>query len=296
VSAAPEVGDLVALDRLVDNALRRADLGPLEVLGYGEISCVVAWRAGDVPVACKRLPPFRDGARLDGYRAALATYLDRLRDRGIDVVPTALQTVPRTDGTIGAYLVQPALDPGAVGPTYVAAAARPEAVAFFARIVERIAGCVGDRLGLDGQLSNWAWVGGRMQYLDVSTPMVRDEGGRELLDTELFLASLPWLLRGAVRRFLLASILDQYYTRRGVLLDLLGNLHKERLERYLEPVLALVQPHVDPPIDAREIRRYYDGDARMWALLQRVRRLDRAWQRRVRRRVYPFLLPGRIER
>ena len=31
-------------------------------------------------------------------------------------------------------------------------------------------------------------------------------------------------------------------------------------------------------------------------LLQRLRRLDRAWQRRVRRRVYPFLLPGRIER
>jgi hypothetical protein len=34
----------------------------------------------------------------------------------------------------------------------------------------------------------------------------------------------------------------------------------------------------------------------MWALLQRARRVDRAWQRHVRRRPYPFLLPGPVDR
>jgi hypothetical protein len=34
----------------------------------------------------------------------------------------------------------------------------------------------------------------------------------------------------------------------------------------------------------------------MWGLLQRLRRIDRSWQRRVRRRQYPFLLPGKVER
>ncbi len=34
----------------------------------------------------------------------------------------------------------------------------------------------------------------------------------------------------------------------------------------------------------------------MWALLLALRRLDRFWQLKVRRRAYPFLLPGRIER
>jgi hypothetical protein len=34
----------------------------------------------------------------------------------------------------------------------------------------------------------------------------------------------------------------------------------------------------------------------MWALLQILRRVDRSWQRGVRRRSYPFLLPGRIAR
>lgn len=296
MSAVPEVTDLATLEDSVDEALRRADAGSLRVLGYGEISCVVAWRAGDVSVACKRLPPFPDRAHLDAYRHALETYLERLREHGIDVVPTALQTVPRADGTIGAYCVQPTLDADSLGPKYVAAVSESEALAFFDRIIERVVACVEDRLGLDGQLSNWAWADGRLQYLDISTPMVRDAEGHEMLDTELFLASLPWLMRGIVRRFMLSSILDKYYTRRGVLLDLLGNLHKEKLERFIEPVLARVQPHVDKPIELREIRAYYDDDAKMWALLQRLRRVDRGWQRSVRRRVYPFLLPGQIAR
>jgi hypothetical protein len=51
-----------------------------------------------------------------------------------------------------------------------------------------------------------------------------------------------------------------------------------------------------PAITLDEVRRTYVADARMWLLLQRLRRLDRAWHRRIRRRTYPFLLPGRIER
>jgi hypothetical protein len=53
---------------------------------------------------------------------------------------------------------------------------------------------------------------------------------------------------------------------------------------------------VEPPISAAETERYCRDDARMWDLLQRLRRADRWWQRTVRRRPYPFLLPPRIER
>ena len=55
-------------------------------------------------------------------------------------------------------------------------------------------------------------------------------------------------------------------------------------------------PRFTPPITLSEVRRYYRGDARTWAQLLRLRRADRFWQRKVRRRAYPFLLPGRIER
>ncbi len=38
----PPAERLAALERDVDRALAGGDLGPLEVLGYGEISCVLA--------------------------------------------------------------------------------------------------------------------------------------------------------------------------------------------------------------------------------------------------------------
>jgi hypothetical protein len=44
------------------------------------------------------------------------------------------------------------------------------------------------------------------------------------------------------------------------------------------------------------VRRYYRSDARLWGALLRLRKLDRAWRKGIRRRTYPFLLPRRIER
>jgi hypothetical protein len=126
--------------------------------------------------------------------------------------------------------------------------------------------------------------------------MMRDEEGLEALDTELFLASLPWALRGLVRRLLLRSILDTYYRPREVLRDLLANLIKEGIADRLALGLEIVNQRISPAIDEGEVRRYYRDDARMWVFLQRLRRIDRGWQRRLRRRQYPFLLPGKVER
>ena len=53
---------------------------------------------------------------------------------------------------------------------------------------------------------------------------------------------------------------------------------------------------VDPPISDRAISRYYRSDAVMWEVLQRLRRADRWWQRTIRHRSYPFLLPGKVDR
>ena len=95
---------------------------------------------------------------------------------------------------------------------------------------------------------------------------------------------------------MLASILEKYYSPRGVLVDLLGNLIKEGVPEHLQLGIEVVNQAIDDRVDEAEVRRYYREDAAMWALLQRLRRLDRAWQRHVRRRQYPFLLPGRVER
>jgi hypothetical protein len=283
---------LAALEVDVDRALVSGDLGPLEVLGYGEISCVLALDG----FACKRLPPFPDEARVERYRAVLERYLGELARRGVAVVPSRLVSHRRPDGRIAVYCVQPRLDPAGLGPRRFAAASVDEARALFQAVLEQIRGAVGPDVGLDGQLSNWAFADGRPSYFDVSTPFLRDEAGRDLLDTDLFVAALPWLMRPVVRRFLIRDILDKYYRLRGVVLDFLGNLYKERLGRLAAPLLEVANRSVDPPIAADEPARYYRGDKRLWALLSLARRVDRAWQRGVRRRPYPFLLPGKIER
>jgi hypothetical protein len=188
------------------------------------------------------------------------------------------------------------LDGETLGPCWLKSADDARARRLFDRLTELILSVVTPRLGLDGQLSNWAVLDDEIVYFDVTTPMMRDENGQEILDTELFLASLPWALRGLVRRVFLHQILDTYYHPRETLIDLLGNLIKEDLADRLALGLERVNRHVTPAIEEAEVRRYYRQDARMYAIIQRLRRLDRVWQRRVRRRPYPFLLPGRVER
>ncbi len=284
------------LEARVDYALTSGDESGIDVLGYGEISCVLAWHDGTVAVAAKRLPLFETHTELEPYREAFDAYIGALGGAGVRVVPSRLDTTPSADGRIAAWCLQPLLDPASLAPDWLKSAGTDGARQLFERITEAITSAVSPRLGLDGQLSNWAVDEGEVVYFDVTTPMMRSHDGCERLDTGLFLASLPWALRGLVRRFMLHAILDKYYDPRGVLLDLLGNLIKEGIVEKLSVGLDVVNGRIERSIEEAEVRGYYREDARMWALLQRLRRIDRAWQRRVRGRQYPFLLPGKVER
>lgn len=287
-----ELTDAVAaLDTEVRHALATGDQTGLEVLGYGEISLVVALDTAHGRFACKRLPRFDDGASFARYAVVFDDYLTALGEAGIEVVPSELVRMPGPE--VIAYCVQAALDPTTLGPVV---AGGDDADEFLARVVDTTAAAVGPRLGVDAQISNWARVDGRLVYLDVTTPLLRDDTGTERADLGLFLASLPWALQGPVRAFLLGSILRTYHEPRRALLDLTANLLKERLDTAVPMALSAVNEHVDPPMTFEEVRSYYARDARMWALLQRLRRIDRGWQRHVRRRTYPFLLPPDIDR
>jgi Family of unknown function (DUF6206) len=287
---------LARLEAAVDTALVRADEGDLRVLGYGEISLVVAWDEDAAPRACKRLPPFADEDTFERYRGTVAAYLEALAEAGVPPVETAVQAHRRDDGRLVGYCVQPILPPGSLLPDRLRAMDEPDAVALFERVLGRITGGISPALGIDAQISNWAQVDGELLYLDISTPLMRDEAGAETLDTSLFLASLPWALRPLVRWIFLRAILDKYYDPRGAVVDLIGNLYKEQLEGLVPAFLQAAAAQLQPAITEAEVVAYYKEDARMWALLQVLRQADRWWQRSIRRRTYPFLLPGRIKR
>ena len=165
-----------------------------------------------------------------------------------------------------------------------------------ARIVDTIADVVDEHVGLDGQVANWAFVDGRLRYFDVTTPMLNDAAGRTRLDLDLLVRPLPAPVRPVVRRCGRAGHRGALPRPRYVLVDMIGNLRKERLDAVIDPAIALANRYAQPPIDRDEIERFYRSDARTWEALLRLRRADRWWQRHVRRRTYPYLLPGPIER
>jgi uncharacterized protein DUF6206 len=263
----------------------------LDVLGYGEISTVLRADGTHGPVAAKRLPRMTR-AQLSAYSETLSKYLYDLQARGVRPVDSAVLSVGSEPFT--PYCVQPFQPLLLVDELRSADGETVERRV--GQLVEIVVGAVDGWLGLDGQVSNWAIDGDDLVYIDVTTPLLRDAAGNDELDADLFMASLPWALRGSVKRFLLDEILSHYYDPRSVLLDMAGNLYKEHLVEVIDPLLAAANEAVSPSITADEAVRYYRNDARMWELLQRLRRADRWWQKTARHRDYPFLLPGAIDR
>lgn len=289
------------LEARVQRALARPSHEQLDVIGVGEISPVLRLGLGERGYAAKRLPRFADAPSLERYVETFDAYRGALEQVGVHALESRVIVASRQRDGLSAYCVQPLLEASTLCVDRLRRMDATTARSFGGRLFDLVAGAVSDRLGLDAQLSNWFMRSApdeppEFGYLDLTTPLMRNEAGEELLDTELFLASLPALLRPLVRRFMLRDILANYYDLRSVLRDLLGNLIKESLERHLDGWLGVANARITPALTMSEVQAHYADDARTWALLQRLRKLDRSWQRHVRRRPYGFLLPGSIER
>jgi hypothetical protein len=293
VSDWPSISELEELDASILEAFKSGDESGINVLGYGEISAVVRLHSQSGDFACKRLPPFPEPESLKDYQNCFRGYLRALGERGTKPVETSLMQV----GESTLYCVQPLVAGENLAVNAYKSRDTAGRLELIDQIVERICSTVTPQIGLDGQLSNWvAHEDGTLRYIDVTTPFLRDENGKEQLDADVFLAALPWALRGTVKRLMLKSIIQVYYDVRSTIRDLLANLHKERLTEELPQIIERVNAVVEPAFTAKEIKKYYASDARTWALLLSLRRADRGWQRKVRRRSYPFLLPGNIAR
>jgi hypothetical protein len=282
---------LEQLEAAVVTALDNGRSEGLDIVDYGEISTVLAAVGTVGPVVCKRLPAMTR-KQLDAYVAVLSDYVGLLGNRGLRVAPSQVHAVG--SDPLVPFCVQPRYE--RLLSDDLREGDRDLIARRVARLVEKVVAAVRDGIGLDAQVSNWAIEDDDLVYLDVTTPLIQDEAGQQRLDLDLFIASLPSVMRGAVRRFLLDEILSHYYAPRPVLLDAVANLHKERLTHAIPELLGAANASVIPPITSEEAHKYYRRDALMWEGLQRLRRLDRWWQRRIRRRRYPFLLPGTIER
>jgi len=290
------VDDLEVLEERFQNAFVTGRAEGLEVVGYGEITSVVSWPGVGGMVVAKRLPTFRHGEGVEAYLALLEDYVTGLRAVDVSVVPTSHQTLRLEGQDVAVYLLQPLLAPERVGHVYLREASEQQAVRLFDRVFEKTEAAIGAQIGIDAQISNWAVDGDDLVYFDITTPLLRDDRGVDRIDVDIFLASLPWAIRGIVKRFLVVGIIEDYFDVRTTILNLVAQFHKERLIPLIPLALEQANRRLSDPIGADEVKRYYASDARMWELLQRLRRMDRWWHHKVRRRPYPFLLPGKIDR
>lgn len=290
------IRDLEELERRYQRVFATGREDGLTVVGYGEITSVVAWPTSDGDFAVKRLPAFSTQDEARAYVELVETYIERLRRAGIQMMDTEAQQLTLDDGSIAVYLVQPLADAAMVGPRFLREAGHDDAVRLLRHTLDAIGIAIGAGIGFDGQLSNWIVGNPSPSYIDVTTPLLRDPDGNDLLDTDIFLASLPWALRGFVKRFLVRGIIDEYFDVRTTKLNLLAQFHKERLLPLLPVALDIANEGLAEPITRKEVDTYYRRDALMWESLQRLRQMDRYWHLRIKRRPYPFLLPGKISR
>lgn len=296
------------------------------ILGYGEISSILTLKGESAPrrpsgqgVAFKRMPPFPDRDSVESYRDLFDRYHLLLKKIGLNPPKHGLRTISREDGTITVFATQVRLPEESIGSRVIRRVSREECIRLFdmvlgetlkvARYNRRNPGLLA---GIDIQISNWGVDGydkenpgvtgeETLYYIDTSTPMIREDG-RELLDAELFMMSVPPGLRWLVRSLFLQEVLDRYYDTREIVKDLIANFIKEGRKDVVEDLIEHANRFFDEKmpeygfeyITSREVRKYYRRDRTIWIIFQTARRIDRFIQQKVLRRSYPYRLPDNI--
>lgn len=280
--------DLADLEAEVVSALHRRDNSGLSILGFGEISVALGHPSRDPVRVCKRTPPFTV-AQFEQYRQLVDRYVADLRDVGLAVVETGVMSVPRSDKLV-AYLVQPLLPAETLGHR-VLAGSEPDPEHPFLTAVAASLELVSDRLSVDAQVTNWSWDGTRLTLLDVGTPFLWDGSGRFLFDMDPYLPMISAPLRGTTKNEL-TKMVERWREPRGVALDVVANLYREGLEQWTAPAAAALNAVLGDgrSITVNQARAVYDEDLKTWPRLTRLKRLERAWQTKVRRRHYDFFI------
>jgi hypothetical protein len=283
------------------------------VLGWGEISqvaeieglAVTGWRhprtGRPMAVVYKKMPPFLDRGEAEAFVARYLEYNAALRDRvGIEVPHFDARLVQRGERTI-VFVVQERVDPAAVGHLILRDAG-PGATESLCRLVFREyeklyrfhQGESGPhyRLGLDGQIPNWAVAGyrgdpealtldDRLVYLDTNVPMIRIDG-RDVVSTDMYFQALPGLAKWIIKRLNLdQEVMSRYFDLRLILLDFLGNLIVRHRGDVVPRMIEVANEFLAGPLGeaglapytAKEVQAYYRSDVSTWRLWRSLKLL-----------------------
>lgn len=292
---------------------------PINILGYGEISLVFEL-VTEPEIAYKRLPIFDTETQVQRHIKAYSIYHTLLDRLGIEVPPEEAVWFHSQKGNIVLYCAQKKVPKESIGNNAIHQL-NEENIITLVQLIMRQMKKIWQfnkrnrlKIGLDGQISNWAIVDydpqnptvtedEQLLYLDTSTPMFRINGV-EAMEPVLFLKSAPFFLKWLLKALFLEEVVDRYYNWRLVTIDLIANFFKEQRPQLIPDVLKIINDffleeaselNINPLI-FNEVKKYYDEDKRIWLIFQNTRHLDRYIQTKLLRRQYDFYLPGKIKR
>ena len=306
----------VALFRRGLHELRATARAPLEMrtYGWGEISRTVGLkRRGPrlvealepAPVVYKRLAPFPSWEAAEIYARTYREYNRRLREEvGITVPDFDCKLIRDRRGRPVALPMQARLDPGSIGKDLLLKRDAEQGRILFRMVLEeyrklarynRARASEDFRIGLDGQIPNWAVRDYRGEdvplrgdegliFVDTNTPMMRTRG-EECLPMSFYLQALPSLLRPLARP-MAKGVLNRYFSLRTILLDFLANtsIHgrPELVELFLPDGNAfLAEGLIEPtprPITPADVDRYIKDDIATWRLTRSLRKVEEMLQ------------------
>ncbi len=291
---------------------------PVCILGYGEISTVIAFDLPELKdLAFKRLPLFSSEQEAEDYCRLYLEYNRLLTSIGIDTPPSDAYKVKGHRGLHVAYLSQKRLDGLSIGNKALHSRSDAEIETLFGLVLDKMLALWQNngqdpkmQLGLDSQISNWAIKDfdtdtpinheTTLYFIDTSTPFIRKDG-MEQMNPLLFLQSAPKPMRWVLRKFFLQDIMDRYYDFRLVAIDLLANLFKEQRPDLIDTLIGVVNAKggeflSGKALEYKEVERYYREDKFIWKLFLSARRADRFIQTQLLGNRYEFTLPGKIRR
>ncbi len=276
-----------------------------EIIGYGEISTIFKIE-GLEGFAFKRLPLFKTKEEAEEYEKKYKRYTELLKEAGINLPEDKTFVVDVGRLPISLYIAQKELPSESIGNKLLFKLSDDKIKELFKKIVQEMKKVWNFNkekkdeveLSIDGQLSNWALVDGKLLFIDTSTPLFRLKG-KEQMDPEPLLKSAPGFLRWILKLFFLDDVMNRYYDERLVYIDFIANLYKEQRPDLIPITLEIINSSLSDglsPIERKEVDKYYKEDKMIWSLFLSFRKFDRFVKTKLMAKRYEFILPGKIKR
>ncbi len=278
------------------------------LIGFGEISAI--FQLDQIPgCVFKRMPLFENHNQALLYENNYHEYCRLLNEAGIELPEHETFVIKKSDDLYILYIAQEQFESADFCHKLIHTEDRDTLDTMLSKLAGHISAVwefnklskPAIELALDGQLSNWVWkrngADSVLIYIDTSTPLFR-KNSKETMDPDLILKSAPAFLRVIIKKFFLDGVMNRYYRKREVYIDMVANLYKEQKPGLIGPFLDLINRlnSKSDPITEKEISGYYRNDKFIWWLFLSARRIDRWVTTKVKRNTYEFMLPEKIRR